>query len=118
MANLYWATSRTGGTAGTLDGISVTDAQGNGQDVPLVAGDAAFCLHNGGPMDIYVLQDSAGATEDGVKVIIPDDNTGNLWWKLYTFGQLVGMIVWLEGTVVPDGWLQHGAALPGWIRKT
>lgn len=105
MANLYWATSFTGGIPGSLDAISVTDAVGNGSGILLTAGDSCFVVTSANGAELYILQNSAGATEDGRNVIIPDNNTGNLWWKRVQMGVPSGVCVAYLGTVVPDGWV-------------
>ena len=117
MANMYWATALTGGGTGALDAISVTDAVGNSSLVPLQAGDACFVVSPDTGADFFVLMDEAGATEDGREVIIPDDNTGNLWWKRVQIGVPAGVGVIHTGTTVPEGWTKFdgttGAMTPG-----
>ena len=102
--NLYWADWLVGGATGSLDGISVTDAVGDGSNVPLTAGDACFVINEAHGITCYILRDSAGASEDSPTIIIPDDNTGNLWWEFVPFAIPQGACLLYLGSIIPTGW--------------
>lgn len=117
MANMYWATSYTGGLSGALDAIDPQDASGDSTNIPLAAGDACLVIASSGA-NLYVLQDSAGAVEDGVEVIKPDSNPGNLWWKRVQLGVPSNICVPFLGTTVPAGWTSLiGTHTPGALIK-
>lgn len=115
MSNIYWCNDFIGGTPGCLDAISVTDAAGNLSNIPLVVGDACFVVSPVSGGELYVLQDSAGAVEDGRQVIIPDNNVGNLWWKRVQIGVPKDTCVLYVGTVIPDGWTKYDGTTTGFI---
>jgi hypothetical protein len=79
MANRYWATGLTGGTAGFLDAIDPTDTDGSA--TALVDGD--FCdVVEEDMISLYIARESSGAVENVPDIIVPDNNPGNFWWEL------------------------------------
>lgn len=115
MANLYWASDFVGGAAGCLDAISVTDAGGNLSMVPLQVGDAALVVSQTSGAEFYILQNSAGAVENGRTVIIPDDNTGNLWWKQVQLGVPKDICVPYLGNTIPSGWTKFDGTTANFV---
>lgn len=81
MSKKLWAKGIAGGTEGYLDAIDPNDLIGNSSGMTLAAGDVCEVIFNG-IIYMYEAQESAGAVEQGIDVIIPDKNAGNFWWKL------------------------------------
>jgi hypothetical protein len=121
MSNLYWANSLIGGVPGALDAISVSDAVGDGSNIPLAADDACFVISPslGAKLFIYTVVGYTGAVENGVDIIIPDNAPagGMQYWKAVTFGLPSGTVVQYMGATTPAGWTKLdnsvGSVTPG-----
>lgn len=90
MSCRYWATSVSGGAAGSLDSIDPTDTDGNGKQ--LASGDSCRVVESE-LISEYIAIESASASESLPDVVIPDNNPGSFWWSLVEqFPQNTGVI--------------------------
>ena len=78
--NRYFATSLTGGAAGSLDSIDPTDTDGS--STALAVGDICDVIEDGKQPVTYIAKSASGMVEKPPEIIIPNTNAGNWYWEL------------------------------------